>query len=193
MHEMDLLTFFKGKTLSKVGQYLFTESEKLFANENLAGNLVEFDSAEKVPFDVSGNSEVGKLLKDIEINKRKDRRFSILDVQMDTSKTDTKIYFEYSDKFFSDLREEAVTSALKHYGFNVISKKVESHSNMLISSIDPSVGSYCRVTLSPEYIKNFGGSLSPRLYKSFDDKRYVDSQIPFFLIVTTVNGSSLIF
>lgn len=191
MHEMDLVTFFKGKTLSTAGQYLFAESKTLFADENLAGNLVEYDSAEKLPFDVAGSSEVGKLIKDVHLNKRKkDRKTSILDVQIDPSKVDTKIYFDYTDKLFAEFRVENVASSLEHHGFEIIPNKVESHSNILVSNIDSSVISYCRVNLSPEYFKSFGGSLSPRLFKSFDEKRYVDSQIPFFLIVSALNGSS---
>lgn len=185
MHTQANLTFFQGQEVAKSGEYFFKETDLLFAKENLAPNLIEYDTTSALPFDYL-TDPLKTLIQMLKVNKG--RFFNLVDVRLGQLNFDIGLYYE--KKSFDELSANALESSLVQRGQFKVEKKNSFLFDCLIANIDTDAARYIQILVSEKFLHERSKALSPYLISAFNPARYVDTQIAFFLIMTTLSGSA---
>lgn len=187
MHEQNNITFFCGEKFSKTGNYMFEESMFMFAEENLGPTLIEYDFSEHNALDLGANPVLKTAVDESKVSSK--IRMNILNVGLSRELPEFDFRVEYSSSFFNKIEIEV----LKHVlittgGFNADFRNVNSNGTDNILGLEKDLMAYIKIIVSKSFLRNNHNILSERLCGLFDPKRYVDTQVVFFLLMTSLSG-----
>lgn len=188
MHFYKEIVFFQGRERAGEGEYLFKESVQLFAVENLAVHLVEFEGENQI-FDLDGDDEVGALFE--EVNGAYRGRTNIIDIRLVEKLDEEKeVELYYTQESFDEINVDILSYGLvKEGGFNAAFVKEAEIKDSIVKGFRHDDHRYIKVLISEKFLKRASLGLSDRLLSGFDPKRYVDSNILIFFLMVTVSAT----
>ncbi|MFV8259606.1 hypothetical protein ACNQKP_17495 [Bdellovibrio bacteriovorus] len=185
IHGQHIVTFFVGGTKGLAGTYLFSESTLLFGQENLGVNLVEIEDSEFEGAILGQSPQIISLLK--KLGEQGSESLSAIEVLISDEQVDLVV--EFDKKWIHPFRVVLLRDVIEgSYGFTLEVREFEAPTGMY--GLKPESASFIRVKVGKEFLQNRSRVLSPHLINHFDDSRYVDTQIPFFLLMSLLAGSA---